>query len=64
LFFGFDNAMDPPLLAAIRAKRLAEMVERHCQLATRFADAFRAAGYPILDAILRIARAEGATSND
>jgi hypothetical protein len=54
------------------------MVERHCHLATRLADAFRAAMRVSVinwstteadvdrsvDAILRIARAEGATSND
>jgi glutamate/tyrosine decarboxylase-like PLP-dependent enzyme len=66
------------VLRSLGRSGLAEMVERHCQLATRFADAFRAAMRVSVinwstteadvdrsvDAILRIARAEGATSND
>jgi glutamate/tyrosine decarboxylase-like PLP-dependent enzyme len=31
---------------------LADLVERHCRLATRFADAFRGAGFPVLNDVV------------
>jgi glutamate/tyrosine decarboxylase-like PLP-dependent enzyme len=40
------------VLRSLGRSGLAEMVERHCRLAARFADAFRAAGYPILNDVV------------
>jgi glutamate/tyrosine decarboxylase-like PLP-dependent enzyme len=39
-------------LRSLGRSGLAEMVERHCRQATRFADAFRAAGYPVLNDVV------------
>jgi glutamate/tyrosine decarboxylase-like PLP-dependent enzyme len=39
-------------LRALGRSGLADMVERHCRLATRFADAFRAAGVPVLNDVV------------
>jgi glutamate/tyrosine decarboxylase-like PLP-dependent enzyme len=39
-------------LRALGRSGLAEMVERHCRLAARFADAFRAAGFDVLNDVV------------
>ena len=40
------------VLRSLGRSGLAEMVERHCQLAARFADGFRAAGYEVLNDVV------------
>jgi glutamate/tyrosine decarboxylase-like PLP-dependent enzyme len=40
------------VLRSLGKRGLAEMVERHCRLAARFADAFRNAGYKVLNEVV------------